>query len=366
MKNYHSNPDMPWPYQRREEIESSPSRNFNSQPAKYCSHSSNTPNIHNIDNNNFLLQPPIPIRAGPIPSEEEKRIRRFYISLLQSSGVLLELPIATVTSACIFFHRFYSICALQDNHPLVCCCACILLSSKVEEHSRRVRDIMNVLYRLCYPSLAALSISPLYWQFKDNVLRFEQLLLRVINFETILIHPQHYILHFAREIECSEELTSIAFYICNDSLLTTLILQYSSSAIACSAIYLAAEFIGETINLRSIAQSSSNSEWWEYFSCSRIEIEDCSHQLLELYELSDNYNNSNESCSTPGLTIATQPTPKFIRKSLAPLTPPTLVSPATSSNNNTLNTFTNNISAKYLYPSYDENIHPPTTSSNKH
>jgi len=111
---------------------------------------------------------------------------------------------------------------------------------------------------------------------KDAVVRHEQLVLRVLGFNLTSRHPHHYVLHFLRDLDGTEELAILSWSILNDSLRTTLCLQYKPEPIACAAIYLAAEMIN--------FQISRDEEWWDKFSTNRLEIEDICMQMLDLYD----------------------------------------------------------------------------------
>jgi len=166
---------------------------------------------------------------------------------LMQAGILLELPILTISTATLFFHRFYSRLSFLQYPPLLTLQAAIFLASKVEEHSRRLRDILNVSHRVQYPSEEALQVTQDFWSMKDAVLRQEQILLRVLGYDLECDHAHRYVLHIVRQLEATEDVASIAYYILNDSLCTTLCLQYSAARIACGAIYLASELTGDKI-----------------------------------------------------------------------------------------------------------------------
>lgn len=150
-----------------------------------------------------------------------------------------------------------------------------MLAAKAEENSRRVRDVVNTTEALRNQEKDKQETQE-YWGVKEEVIRSEQTLLRVFGFDLDLRHPHHYVLHFIRDLEGAEELASVSWRILNDSLCTTLCLQYRPEPIACAAIYLAGEMIGEQV---------SHGEWWEKYDTSRVELEDICHQLIDMYEV---------------------------------------------------------------------------------
>jgi hypothetical protein len=326
---------------------------------------------------------------------------------------MLELPALTGVTAAVYWQRFYARSSLLSHAPGLVAAAALFLAAKGDEHGRRVRDVINVIYRcehtsphgppsssnaqgsyqattpqriipayaspmhpasasmpppgssapstpagtaVAAPSVAppqpappvddgcSLQVSPLFWELKEEVVRLEQHLLRVLGFGVRVTHPQPYVLHLGRTMEVSAELVRLAYYIANDSARTSLCLQYPPHTVACGCIFVAAELAQEQVRfhpqvLLSAAEqrgntttntsgnsninvkapspyrsphhpgaggggggtgggsSSSSStasyaltpsthaaEWWEYFGVSQMQLEDCAHQLLELYD----------------------------------------------------------------------------------
>ena len=275
--------DVPWKLLKREEIHNSPSRTWTptaatgaGAPATAITH---------------LLTPHIPplLSVAPLSLEDEQRLRSHWAAFIQQAGALLDLPNVTVCSACVYWHRFYSQCALQDHDPLIAAQAALLLASKVEENTRRVRDVINVAHTAANPTAPPLTISQLYWDVKEVILRMEQTLLRALAFSVSYTHPHFYLLHICRHLECSASLTQLAYYVLNDSQRTTLSLQYEPPSLACAAVYLASEMCSETVTGKTAAGGSesggSEREWWEEFGANRMEVEDVCHQLLDLYDM---------------------------------------------------------------------------------
>ena len=282
--------DVPWKLLKREEIHNSPSRNWpNTTTAR-----TSTATTLTATTSSHLPTPTIPplLTGEPLSLEDEKRLRSHWAAFIQQTGALLDLPNVTVCSACVYWHRFYSHCALQEYDPLIAAQASLLLASKVEENSRRVRDVINVAHATSQPSAPPLAISQLYWDTKEHILRMEQAMLRALGFSMSYTHPHFYLLHICRHLECSASLTSLAYYILNDSQRTTLSLQYQPPSLACAAVYLASEMVSETVTGKTAAGGESGGggggggerEWWEEFAANRMEVEDICHQLLDLYD----------------------------------------------------------------------------------
>jgi hypothetical protein len=209
-----------------------------------------------------------PSRADGISLERETQLRMRFAAFTQEAGQRLELPCQVICTAVHYFHRFYSKCSLKKNSPALMARACLFLASKVEENTRRIRDIVNTTYRMLYPEKEPLQVTEEYWSLKEEVVRAEQLLLRVLGFNLTSRHPHHYVLHYLKELDASEELAILSWSLLNDP-----------EAIACAAIYLAAEVM--------TFQISRDGEWWDMFGANRPEIEDICDQILNLYDAPD-------------------------------------------------------------------------------
>lgn len=231
-----------------------------------------------------------PSRRDGIAAAAEKKQKRHYITVIQQAGQNLELPILTLSTACVFFHRFFAFYSLQQYDPLVMSQGCILLASKAEENSRRIRDVLNTTYAVNYPDREPLRVSTEYWKMKELVVRAEQILLRAFAFDMAPSHPQHYLLHFIRNLEAAEEIGTMAWCVANDSLVSSLCLQYCPQTIACACILFASEITNS---------GAFVGEWWEKFETNRRDLEDASHQLADLYEegipASPNHTHNNSS-----------------------------------------------------------------------
>jgi len=290
----------------------------------------------------LLPQPLYALGLTHLTAAGEGRIRRLYLDILILSGRLLDLSCSTVSSACVYWNRFFARAtstsstsqanstpnvgggtgggSLCEYHPSGMICASLFVASKVCEEGRRLRDVINTVWQVeqgwgmrteaemaaaaaaavdattydsarvspahrsphphshpnasgsslnasashsvssssgrsvsaappssSFPTPDPLPVSALFWEYKDLVLRYEQILLRSLCFSLRLTHPHQYVLHIAREMEVSTGVARTALYIVNDIRKSTLEMQYQPQAVACAAIYLAAEMNAEII-----------------------------------------------------------------------------------------------------------------------
>jgi transcription initiation factor TFIIIB Brf1 subunit/transcription initiation factor TFIIB len=208
----------------------------------------------------------------------EEALRYKTARAMIAAGKLLGLPIITVSTAIMFFQRCFTQVSFQELNPHYMAHACLFVASKVEETHRRLRDIINVMYRLENPMVAPMEVDRAFWDLKAKIEVYEQILMRVLDFQFQVSHVHNYLLHYIRELEATEEVAVISFYLLNDSLCTTLSVRFPPGAIVCAAIYLAAEMTNNPIS------TNRGVEWWEKFGVKRAQVAEISHRLLDATE----------------------------------------------------------------------------------
>ena len=279
-----SSSDVPWPLLKRSDIDQSPSRTFDAS-------------IHPVS-----PPPPQHLPPAPITAEQQSALILYYTDIIYKCGLRLQLPIRATNTAIHFFQRYYTVVPLQAADALLTVDAALFLAAKVDECARRIRDVINVVHIVSTgdPS-QPLTVSQSYWDRKELVIRRESSLLRALAFKCDVKHPHIFVLHFGRALECSAELTRIAYYIANDSMRLPLCIMYEPSLIAVACLHLAAELMGESMqmNLSRRVVLRGGREWFEWFGVNRLELEDAIHQIIDLYERIDNIDTTNNTDNGP-------------------------------------------------------------------
>lgn len=231
----------------------------------------------------FCAPRPVALAAGPmsssqwilsdeeyrqLPRKEPVRLRwtigdeeagRYRLTgRLHALGVRLRLPQTTIASALVFLHRFLVRQPINGANPALIP-ATIFLASKVEEHPRKVRDILLAWADVQREALekAGMDNAPILELSEESVSSVERLLLRILCFDLSVTHPYQYVLQSAQSIAktmfsggCEEaapssddidELVQTAWTVVNDSYRTTMCIRADSREIAAAAIVLAAE-----------------------------------------------------------------------------------------------------------------------------
>lgn len=146
-------------------------------------------------------------------------------------------PQTTIATAQVFLHRFYLREAWEAFPPDELVPALVFLAAKVEEHPRKLRDVV----RLTSDSTTSASTLSTKVQWEERICQLERHILRVLCFDLTIHHPYRIALGMIKEIpDAPDELVQEAWIIINDSYRTDLCLCYPPRWIALAAVLLAA------------------------------------------------------------------------------------------------------------------------------
>ncbi|TNN19604.1 Cyclin-K isoform 3 [Schistosoma japonicum] len=165
---------------------------------------------------------------------------------------------------------------------------CLMLAGKVEETPKKVRDIVKTARSL----LSDADFEQFGSDPREEVMAFERVLLKTIKFDLQVSHPYSYLLQFAKRIKGNQEklkeLVQMSWSFINDSLATTLCLQWEPEIVACAVLYLATRMSKFTIEDWEGRQPGQR--WWECFveGMSTEVMEDICHKILDLYPADGN------------------------------------------------------------------------------
>eukprot|EP01080_Neovahlkampfia_damariscottae_P009784 gene9784-2110_t len=220
-----------------------------------------------------------PSKKNGISSEEEKKQRIYGCQLIQRASMLLRLPQAVIVRAQILFHRFYMVVSMKEFDVILACLGCIFLASKLEENLRKVFEIISVVYRIIQrendnvESFAKFDILKL----KEKVVFAEQYILQKIAFSLSVDCPHKFILIYINIVGGDQKLAQKSWNFLNDSILTTLPLEFPAESIACSSIYCAA--------LELNIKLPESPAWYELFDVSKEQLEYMKKEIFTLYKI---------------------------------------------------------------------------------
>eukprot|EP00850_Spirogloea_muscicola_P009143 SM000050S17068 [mRNA] locus=s50:757989:760403:- [translate_table: standard] len=245
-----------------------------------------------------------PSRRDGIGEEAEAQLRLYGCDIMQEAGILLRLypppvdrcpspallpyldlgctlrPQAVMATGQVLFHRFYCKKSFKRFNVKRVAASCIWLAAKLEESPRRIRDVVNVFYRvdLRRHNLPLVLLEPLskqYDEMKTDLIRTERHLLKEMGFVCHVEHPHKYIFNYLNQLGVADELKQDAWSLANDSLRTTLCVRVKSEVIACGIIHAAARRKGIPL--------PENPPWWLAFDAAKEGIDEVCASLADLY-----------------------------------------------------------------------------------
>ena len=156
---------------------------------------------------------------------------------------------------------------------------CIFLSTKVEETPHKLEYVIQVCYYVQHKREIVVN-SAEYKALEEKVLRMERLLLQTLGFDLKVKHPYRYLLTYLKQLNFNDRiLAQTAWNFVNDSLRTTLCLQFPPEKIAAAVIYLAARYMEIMDRLPE--------DWLVRLNADQETIENISEQIMDLYAGSD-------------------------------------------------------------------------------
>lgn len=197
-----------------------------------------------------------PEELGKTPSsltghtlEREKLERMKGCDFILRVGMKLRLPQTTISTACVFLHRFYMRFSLGDFHYYETAATTIFLATKCEETGRKLPDIVVACAKTAQKNDAAIidEQSKDYWRWRDVILYNEELLLEALCFDLIIEHPYTMMKEYWRKFNGSREVAKTAWACANDTYRTTIPLCYNTKTVAIACLYYASIFSGQVL-----------------------------------------------------------------------------------------------------------------------
>ncbi|OQV01762.1 Cyclin, domain-containing protein [Cladophialophora immunda] len=184
---------------------------------------------------------------------QELANRQKGVNFITQVGIMLKLPQLTLATASVYLHRFFMRHAMVQNnrpgfHHYSVAATAIFLATKVEENYRKMKELVVACCRVAQkqPNLVVDEQSKEYWKWRDTILHNEDLLLEALCFDLQLEQPYRLLLDYLRyyDVQANKQLRNTSWAFLNDSLVTTMCLQLTPSAIAGSALYMGVKNAG--------------------------------------------------------------------------------------------------------------------------
>lgn len=225
------------------------------------------------------------IKTDGLDYQTECRYRKEGARFIVQLGATLQLGHNTVATGVVYFHRFYMFHSFKSFPRYVTACCCLFLAGKVEETPKKCKDIIKVARQLL-PDDKYISFGE---DPKEEVMTLERILLQTIKFDLQVEHPYSFLVKYAKCLKGDntklQKMVQMAWNFVNDSLSTTVCLQWEPEIIAVALIYLASKLSKFTV-ADWVGRKQEHSKWWDMFvqDVTMEILEDICHQVLDLYQ----------------------------------------------------------------------------------
>ncbi|XP_043476768.1 cyclin-K-like isoform X2 [Leptopilina heterotoma] len=250
-----------------------------------------------------------------INCETENRYRTEGARFIIDTGAKMDLGYNTIATGVVYFHRFYMFHSFKTYPRYVTACSCLFLAGKVEETPKKCKDIIKTAKGL----LTEEKFSSFGEDPKEEVMTLERVLLQTIKFDLQVDHPYKYLLRYAKCLKGDkaklQNMIQMAWTFVNDSLCTTLCLQWEPEIIAVALIYLAGRLSRfEVVDWNG--KQPKHLKWWNMFieDITMEILEDICLQALDLYPQTNSFKvlESHSSDATNGTTREKTATPPIV------------------------------------------------------
>jgi len=219
-------------------------------------------------------------------TEKESQYRRLTVGFLQEAGQKLRLPQLSIATAIVFYHRFYSRKSYDSYDRFRIATTCLFLAGKVEETPKKLKDVVVEAYKAQYQKQTGPDPeSKEFWELKEQILVCERILLQTLDFDLTVEHAYRPLLAYVKSIKGTRDLAQVAWNFINDSLRTTIALQYPPRCVAAAAVSLASRFLGGQNGAAQYQLPMHHGKaWTEAFKVAQGEVDDIAEQILVMYD----------------------------------------------------------------------------------
>eukprot|EP00339_Tiarina_fusa_P014157 CAMPEP_0116999038 /NCGR_PEP_ID=MMETSP0472-20121206/1899_1 /TAXON_ID=693140 ORGANISM="Tiarina fusus, Strain LIS" /NCGR_SAMPLE_ID=MMETSP0472 /ASSEMBLY_ACC=CAM_ASM_000603 /LENGTH=414 /DNA_ID=CAMNT_0004698369 /DNA_START=106 /DNA_END=1350 /DNA_ORIENTATION=- len=243
-----------------------------------------------------------PSRVNSITSAQELQYRTSTCTFIWHLGQKCSYPLFAIATGMVFFHRFFIKNSFSAYEQSVVGATCLFLAGKVEECPKKLKDVVQAYHQLRNKSTQPLlEQSKEFFELKECILIHERIVLNMLSFDISVTHPYKFLMSMVQTIDAvvrraesqsgkaevsdaGRQLCDVAWSFTNDSLRTTLSLQYPAEFIAMGAISLALKLRKWKTVLPSGNWVSLISSEFKVTGMSDQVLRDICSQILDFYE----------------------------------------------------------------------------------
>ncbi|KAI9141536.1 cyclin-like protein [Paraphysoderma sedebokerense] len=207
--------------------------------------------------------------------EELFNFKIWHINLLYKIGKRMHIRQQVISTALVYFKRFYLRTSFRECDPTLVLCTCYYLACKIEESPQYVKTIVNEFRH------GMQGHGGFLYDISD-VTEFEFYLLEDLEFNLIIYHPYRPLLQYTNSINLDKSILQTAWFIVNDSYRTDVCLLYPPYMIALAAIYMSVVFNSKV----KVGEGDKEKDMREWFSELSVDVEkiiEITQDLLTLY-----------------------------------------------------------------------------------
>jgi cyclin T len=165
---------------------------------------------------------------------------------------------------------------------------CLFLASKVEETPKKLKDVITETYKVQHSTVQPPDPdSQELWKLKEQILICERELLRVLGFDLSVEHAYRPLLAYIKSISGTRDLAQIAWNFINDSLRTTICLQYAPRCLAAATVLMASDYLGAKLGKPCPLPNhppGSSGKWFTAFQVREETVQDIVKQIQSMYD----------------------------------------------------------------------------------
>ena len=229
--------------------------------------------------------------------EQLLKIHIFFTNFIQSlGGEQLKLRQQVISTAIVYYRRFYSRNSLGDVDPLLLCPTCLYLASKVEESG--VIATSNLIMRC--KNLLRLKYHGIFnkdFPYKpQQIMECEFILLEMLDCCLVVFHPYRPLTQYVADLGLEDILLPTAWRIVNDTYRSDISLLYPPYLVALACIHMAA-----------VVQKKDVKAWFAELSVDMGKVLEISTVILDLYKMWKKFDEAKEVAEL----IGRSPKPKL-------------------------------------------------------
>lgn len=193
----------------------------------------------------------------------------------------LRLPQTTVSTACIFLHRFYMRFSLKEFHYYDIAATSLFLATKSEETGRKLKDIVIACAKTALKDPHAIidEQSKDYWRWRDTILYNEELLLEALCFDLTIAHPYAALKQNWRRLSEHMEVGKVMWNCANDTYRSTICLSYDNNVIAAACLFYASVYCSQPLS------TIEDKLWHEILGVDTATVGQLIISMIELYRV---------------------------------------------------------------------------------